>query len=435
MVENAVDPIPMTTAARDAEQRASFFRQSGWLMIANVGGGIMTYAVHLLNKYLPGGEYGSFGTFLAIVTVFCPTMPLQMILTQQTAKATATGREHELAGIIRLFWLWISVFWLVAALAVLAFQHQILHAWDITDPVGLWVTLPVVLFSVWMPMFWGVLQGQQNFLWLGWSMLANGIGRFVIAAVAVIIFHAYAGGMMTGVLMGIVVAILIAAWPSRKVWTAKSVPFDWRSLVHQILPLMLGFLGFQILFTADTMFVKAYFPKDSVDFYVSAGTMSRGLMWLVLPLASVMFPRLVHSAARGEKTNLLGMVLLGTGLLGALGAVGLSIVGPLIVPILYPAYPPAAIGKLLPWYAAAMVPLGVANVLLNHLLARPASKLVPSLAVFGLAICYLVALAQFHKTQVRVLQTQVMVLQTVGVFNLLLLAVCAWFTWGAKARP
>jgi O-antigen/teichoic acid export membrane protein len=262
-------------------------------------------------------------------------------------------------------------------------------------------------------------------------MLANGIGRFVIAAIAVIVLHAYAGGMMTGVLMGILVAVLIAAWPSRKVWTAKSVPFDWRSLVHQIVPLILGFLGFQILFTADTMFVKAYFPKGTVDFYVSAGTMSRGLMWLVLPLASVMFPRLVHSAARGEKTNLLGMVLLGTGLLGVLGAVGLSVVGPLIVPILYPAYPPAAIGKLLPWYVGAMVPLGVANVLLNHLLARPSSKLVPSLAVFGLAICYLAALsplAPFH-------QTQVMVLQTVGVFNLLLLAVCAWFTWGAKARP
>ena len=27
----------------------------------------------------------------------------------------------------------------------------------------------------------------------------------------------------------------------------------------------------------------------------------------------------------------------------------------------------------------------------------------------------------------------VTVLKTLGVFNLLLLAVCAWFTWGAKA--
>lgn len=424
--ENAASSSPMTSAATQAEHRATFFRQSGWLMIANVGGGIMTYAVHLLNKYLPGGEYGSFGTFLAVVMVL-PTMPLQMVLTQQTAKAVATGREHELAGVIRRFWFWITILWLMAAVIVLALQNRILQAWGMTDPVGLWVTLPVVLFSLWMPMFWGVLQGQQNFLWLGWSMLANGIGRFAVAAFAVIVLHAYAGGMMTGVLSGIALAVLIGAWPSRKLWLAPSAPFDWRSLVRQIIPLTLGFLGFQILFTADTILVKGYFPKSSVDFYVSAGTLSRGLMWLVLPLASVMFPRLVHSAARGEKTNLLGLVLLGTGLLGVAGAAGLSIVGPFLLPILYPAYPPAAVAKLLPWYAGAMVPLGLANVLLNNLLARPSSKLLPALAVFFLAAGYLLALTQFHATQI-------MVLQTMGVANLLLLSICAWFTWGAKMR-
>ncbi len=42
--------------------------------------------------------------------------------------------------------------------------------WQITNPAGLWVTLLVVLFSLWMPIFWGVLQGKQSFLWLGWSM-------------------------------------------------------------------------------------------------------------------------------------------------------------------------------------------------------------------------------------------------------------------------
>ena len=58
LAENTAD-APMTTAARDADHRASFFRQSGWLMIANIGGGVFMWAVHLLNKFLPGGEYGS----------------------------------------------------------------------------------------------------------------------------------------------------------------------------------------------------------------------------------------------------------------------------------------------------------------------------------------------------------------------------------------
>jgi hypothetical protein len=186
-----------------------------------------------------------------------------------------------------------------------------------------------------------------------------------------------------------------------------------------------------MLFTADTVFVKGYFLKADADYYVAAGTMSRALMWLVLPLASVMFPRIVHSAVRSEKTNLMNLVLLGTAVLAIVGAVGLSLVGPLVVRIAYshpkdPDFLPV-VCSLLPWYAAAMVPLALGNVLLNNLLARPASKLIPALCVFGLALAYLFALTRFHGTMI-------MVLQTMGLLNLLLFGVCSWFTWFWKSQ-
>ena len=172
-----------------------------------------------------------------------------------------------------------------------------------SSPFGLWITLFIVLLSLWMPMFWGVLQGQQNFLWLGWSMMVNGIGRLAIAAAAVLVLGAGAAGMMVGVLMGLTAAISLAAWQTRSTWLAKPQPFDWRGVLGQIVPLMLAFCGFQILFTVDTLLVKSYFSDADADFFVSAGTLSRALMWLVLPLASVMFPRLVHSAAKSEKSK------------------------------------------------------------------------------------------------------------------------------------
>jgi O-antigen/teichoic acid export membrane protein len=405
----------------EASHRASFFRQSGWLMIANIAGGVLMWAVHLLNKSIPPGQYGSFGTFLALVMVL-PTIPLQMVLAQQTAKAIAMQKERELAGIIRFLWGATTLVWLVGAVLVLYFQRSILEHWHMTDPVGLWITLPVVLLSLWMPMFWGVLQGQQNFLWLGWSMMSNGMGRIVVATLAVVVLAAGAAGMMAGVLIGLVLAVGLAAWQTRRTWTAHKLSFDRAGLLKQILPLFLGFLGFQILFTADTILVKSYFPPATVDFYVSAGTMSRALMWLVLPLASVMFPRLVHSAAKGQQTNLLGLVLLGTAVLGIAGALGLSILGPWIVPIIYKNNYVSVVPQLLPWYVSAMVPLAVANTLLNNLLARPASKLLPASCVFVLSATYLFALTQFHSSLVTVLKTM-------GVFNLLLLALCALFTW------
>src|SRR5207245_5711441 len=107
----------------------------------------------------------------------------------------------------------------------------------------------------------------------------------------------YAAGMMLAVVLGLMLAVAVAGWPTRSLWLAHSVPFDWRDLLREVIPLMLGFAGFQFLFTADTMFVNSYFPVEQVDFYGSDGTLSRALMWLVGPLAALMFPEIFPSAA------------------------------------------------------------------------------------------------------------------------------------------
>jgi O-antigen/teichoic acid export membrane protein len=296
----------------------------------------------------------------------------------------------------------------------------------LTNAAALWVALPMVLFSIWVPIFSGVLQGQQNFLWLGWTNIVNAIGRLVIAIVAVKVFSLGAPGMLAGVLVGAGIGSAIALWHSRSGWTGASLPFDWQPVLRQVVPLMLGAGAFQLLFTADTMFAKSYFSEETAGFYSVAGTLSRALMWLVGPLALVMFPRLVHSSAKGEKSNLANLVLIGTGILAAGGALVLGVVGPLVVKIFFgQKFVPVA-AAVLPWYASAMVPLALANVLLNNLFARAALKVVPVLCL--LAIGYPLAIMHFHDNQPQTL------LKIMGVFNLLLFAACALFTWGFKPR-
>jgi hypothetical protein len=107
------------------------------------------------------------------------------------------------------------------------------------------------------------------------------------------------------------------------------------------------------------------------------------------------------------------------------GAAGLAILGPWVLGLVFGAdFVPVA-GAVLPWYAAAMVPLALANVLVNNLLARSRFGVVPF--IFLLCLAYAVAMIYVNES----IHTLVAVLQTVGVFNLLLFGVCAWFTWGA----
>jgi hypothetical protein len=115
----------------------------------------------------------------------------------------------------------------------------------------------------------------------------------------------------------------------------------------------------------------------------------------------------------------------GTIVLAAGGALGLTVLGPWVVRFAFKAsYVPVATA-VLPWYAWAMVPLSLANVLVNNLLARSRFAIVPALVV--LAVAYGIALTYFHGSLVAVLKT-------LGVFNILLLAVCMWFTWRDRVK-
>src|SRR4029078_4756894 len=110
---------------------------------------------------------------------------------------------------------------------------------------------------------------------------------------------------------------------------------DTKEMLARIMPLFIAFGVCQFLFTTDTMFAKPYFDDDDMKHYVAAGTLSRALLWLVLPIAAVMFPKIVHSSAKGEKNNLFAIVIAGTAVLAAIGAVGLRVVGPIVVRIAF----------------------------------------------------------------------------------------------------
>jgi O-antigen/teichoic acid export membrane protein len=403
--------------------KATFFRQSGWMMFATVAGGALMWLVHFLSKRIPESEYGTLVSLLAIA-MLVPVGPLGAVFVQQTALALATGRKRQLTRMIRITLLALLALWLGAAVIVLLFQSTILQALQITNPGALWITMLVVLGSMGLPVFFGLLQGAQNFLWLGWGSIINGAGRVGAAAFIVLVLGGFAVGIMTGVCVGIAVTLTVCAWQTRPLWRGPSEPFDGRKLLAKVVPLALGFGAYQFLFTADTMFVKHYFTAEETGYYGLAGTLSRALVWVVGPLTAVMFPKIVHSAAKAEKTDLLGITLAGTALLAGGGALALWLLSPWLIPfIAKPSY--VAVGvKLIPWYAAAMVPLTLTNVLLSNLLARGRFGVVPWLV--GVGVAYVFALTRFH-------DSLVMVLQTVGVFGLLAFGVCAGFTWGKAA--
>jgi O-antigen/teichoic acid export membrane protein len=417
-----------TIPAAASKSHAAFFRQSGWLMIAAIAGGAMAWGVHFLNKVIDPAEYSAFGVLLMLVACL-PTIPLQMVFVQQSAQALATGRERQLAGLIRLTWLWTFIVWALGAAVVFVFRKTIVAGWHLPNELGLWVTLLLLLCSLWAPMFGGLLQGRQDFFWMGWSSILGGAARLLGAVFFVMALSLGAAGMLTGALIGVGLTALIAVWRTRDLWLLPPERFDGRGVVRQVLPLLFGFGACQFMFTSDTMFAMAFFDGEQMKPYVVAGTLSRALLWLVMPMASVMFPKLVQSRAKSEKNNLFGLVVLGTAVLSVCGVLGLWVVGPWVVRFVAHAGDVAATMALIPWYAAAMVPLALANVMVNDLLARSRFGVVPFMLALAVAYGFTLPwLLNHFPGRIEV------VLQTLGAFNLLLFGICAWFAWGVQEK-
>ena len=412
-----------------SESKASFFRQGGWMILATVGSGVFLWAVHLFSKVIPPAEYGVMGTMFQLLNCMSiPAIGLQMVFAQQSASALTEAHRQELAGAARavargVFWLWLA-----AAAFVAWRQDELVALWKMSNPLTLWMTLACALVLLWQPILGGVVQGRQNFLWLGWASIAAGAGRFAGAGFIVLVLGGWAAGIVGAALLGVLASLSVLAWQSRDLFNGPATGFVWGAWLRRVLPLTLGFGAGQVLFSADQLFVQGNFSESVTGPYTTAGTLARALVAFTGPLAAVMFSKVARSVATKEQSNVLPLTLGCTALMAGGGALALSVLSPFVIKLGFnPRF--VTIVPLVPWFAWAMVPLTLAFVLVNNLMARERFRAVPWLAVVAAGYVFTLwwrvpLLAQ----QADSLAAFRGVVQLLGGFNLLLLAVAAGFT-------
>ena len=412
-----------------------FFRQAGWMAMATGVGGVLMYSVHSAAR-LPPAEYSVFLVLLQVMNLMLiPAIGLQTVMAQQTASAVTPAGQRQLAAMIRALLAGVGVIWIAMALAAWCFQDRLLAAMQIPRPAALWVTVVIGLGMLVLPVLQGVLQGRQNFLWLGWLQVINGAGRLGFVFGFVWWLGGGATGAMLAALAGYGITTAVAAWQARDAWTGPGEPVDWRSWARKVVPLTLGLAASQFTMAADQILAQNTFTTAGAGLYGAAGTIGRGLIFFTGAVFAVMFPKAAASKARGGRTDVLAAALGATAVLGGMAALGCTLLPELPLRIVYasqPAY--RAMAPLVPWFAWCMLPLSLANVLIGNLLARERFRAVPWLVLT--AVGYGVALWSRQAAFRAAPQDEAfrMVVMTLGTFSLLLLAVGAWFTWGDRER-
>jgi O-antigen/teichoic acid export membrane protein len=436
------------------------------------------FAVHKAAGMMPKAEYGVFATLLQVLNqMTIPAVGLQLSFAQITVDSDVTNRPEKLRGALRAVMLGTFAVWLLMAVPTLVFQDWITTEYKIQNPAALWLTLLLGLASLWSPVILGTVQGRQNFLWLGWAFMLNGLTR--LAAITVIIFgfcwiESGAGaqtvnGFLTafltgtwlmfnwgaaasvlGALLGMVISMAIGVWQTREDWCGPAAPFEWLPWLKRLLPLTIGFGGVIFMMSLDMIVVRRYFPAQETGYYGAAGMIGRAIYFFTAPLTAVLFPKIVDSAARSEKSNVLFLALSATALMGGVAALFCTFFPQVPLRLVYDSSF-LKIAPLVPVFAWCMLPLTLSSVLINNLLARSKFAVVPWLAL--LAVGYFFALSGSAEISASGLHVYnpwldqvfdrpagvkpadfVPVVKTLGTFASLMMGICLFFTWRGRAR-
>ena len=417
-----------------ADTHKNFFRQSGWMMVANLLCGVFMMGVHpFAVKMNPPEEYAVFMTMLRVfVLITIPAVALQVILAHQTAAAITDAAKREVAATARGLLKYSFIFWLLVCVFAAAYQKEFAMTFKAPSRGLIWATMLLILAALWMPIFHGLLQGLQNFFPLGWSMILNGVGRVAAIAIGVLVFQVGATGSVFAAFVGVVSAVVLAAWPARVVFQHHGGIFDWRAFLKKVAPLTAGAGSTLFLINVDMILVQSHFQPDDAKFYAAAEAIGIALVTLCVPVAAVMFPKLVRSRATGSGSNALYLAVMTTAALAGATAIFCTIFPKLPLQIMFftkPEYVKAYV--LIPWFMWAMIPVTMYNVLINSLIARERYGIMFFAA--GLPIAYAFTLHYFlSHTTLPPFEAFKAVIQILMGFSSALLAVSIYFSLRAS---
>ncbi len=420
-----------------SDSKGSFFRNSAWMVLATVLGGAAMMLVHNVVSKRGGAEaYAEFKTLLSSFYVIAAVGGgLWTLFAQQQAAAVTEAEMRRVAGAARRVGLVILLLWIGVAVVLWIGQAGLVRLWKLSNPASLWATWLLGLLTLWVSVLKGLVQGRQNFLVLGWIAILDGLGRFGAVLLILTLFAGQAAGAMVGAAVGCAGAVAVGLWAVRGTLSLKPEPVPWRAWLGGFVPLALNAAALQLFQQYDNMFWKALIPADRLDDwnlgerYSPAQTVGFGITQFTVPLALVMLPRIARSAAKGERSDTLRLAVISVGVLGGLAALGCTILPRLPLQVMFFNKPENwAAAPLVPWFAWGMTAFTLSNLFLNDQFARRRFAVVPG--VILLAAAYVITL---HLLRPRLLSMPVadaycLGVQTLGGFNLALLALAAVFS-------
>ncbi len=350
-------------------------RHSFLLLAASQVGNLaaILYQVFLMRR-LSQVEYGIFATMCGIIVIgSIPLEALRTAVAYYAARYCQAGSPGRVRGLVVGWGKIIAGIALAVLVAAVAGRYWLAHFFQLPAPAILVMAAAVMAGALFMPLLAGALQGVQAFGWWALSGQSWGVVRLLAGMALVLWVQASAMMALLGQGLGVLACLVIGAVGLQLALRGKpnTVPATLTGGGSYFFKSLLILAGYAILANADICMVKHYFSPEETGVFARAATIGRGIVFLSMPIAAAMFPKVVSEGSMSDSDRHL--------LLRALGfAVGLILVACISAHLLAVPIWNAFVGKrpeaqelsLLRAVLWAMAPLGLSYMMLNFELAQ-----------------------------------------------------------------
>jgi O-antigen/teichoic acid export membrane protein len=328
----------------------------------------------IMGRLLGKDPTGEFGVMLTMLNIFglvtIPASAIQLAIARQAAMCADRGEMDAIAALLiragrKAVGTGLALFALMLALS--PWLKGYLHLDHYTP---LLVTASLIGVAVVIPVAAGALQGLKRFGWMSVATIGTPLLRIGVGVLLVWLGWKASGallGTLAGALAMLAVASLVLYEMLRRKVEFRSL--DTSGVYRYLRPTLLATVCYAALVLLDLVMVKHFFPPLVAEQYAAASLFGRAVGWLISPLCTVLFPHVWdedrHEANRALLLKFL-LVALGLGI----AAAGVCSVSRTLLTSLLLGRADAEVSALIPLCAWAMLPIGVANLFLNFVMAR-----------------------------------------------------------------
>ncbi len=375
------------------------------MAVATLLGGGCDY---LFQYYMSGTMTpASFSELSALLSMFylaiAPAQVMSTFLVKQSSRLNVEGRQNEISWLVRKMVVYGSMTGAAIALGMYLLLPSISSFIYLSSTLPVFLLMAGVIISLISPVGYGTSQGLERFRYNAFYGITGPVVKLGTGIILVVIGFGIMGAL-GGVLIGLILALIVAIYSIRDVIRLRPTPMPKSELTKMrgsVLHVIIAVACLTIMVNIDVILARQYLDPNTAGLYAVCSMLSKIILFLPSSINIVIYPKLAAAHAKKAGT----VVMMRLSVLIALAVTGVVVLTFFLFPaeilrLLYGGdkYIGAAAGMGI--LGMSMALLGIANLFMNYGLAID-SKVYLAIMVFFTAL-QVALIVLFHDSLVTI---------------------------------